>query len=155
MSARPPAKKPAAKRPAAKKETAKGPAEIRHEIVIVGASPAEIYRAFVDADEHARVTGAGATGRGKVGGRFTAWDGYIDGRHLELRPPARIVQAWRTSDFDESAPDSRLELQIDAVSGGTRITMIHSGSPPAQRDGYDQGWHDFYWDPLRAYFSAR
>jgi activator of HSP90 ATPase len=48
----------------------------------------------VDAKKHSAFTGAKATGEVKVGGEFSAWDGYITGRNLELEKGKHIVQEW-------------------------------------------------------------
>jgi hypothetical protein len=52
--------------------------------IIVPAKPMEVYEAFVDAKKHSAFTGSKATGEGKVGAKFTAWDEYISGKFLEL-----------------------------------------------------------------------
>jgi hypothetical protein len=68
---------------------------------------------------------------GKVGGNFSAWDGYITGRTLELGPGRRILQAWRTSEFPEDAPDSKVEILLLPVPGGSRLNLIHTEIPEA------------------------
>ncbi len=52
--------------------------------VVVGATPNEAYEASVDARKHSAFTGSKATCDAGVGGEFTAWDGYISGKNLEL-----------------------------------------------------------------------
>ena len=91
----------------------------------------------------------------RVGGEFSAWDGYIFGKILELTLNERIVQSWRTSEFPEGAPDSRVEVNLDEVFGGTRITITHSNMPADQVDSYRQGWEDFYFKPMKEYFSIK
>src|SRR5439155_25047562 len=86
-------------------------------------SPDRIFHAWLDGREHGLITGGAATVAPGVGGRHTAWDGYIEGTTLELEPGRRIVQSWRTSDFPETAPDSRLEILLDPVDEGTRVTL--------------------------------
>jgi activator of HSP90 ATPase len=87
------------------------------------------------------------------GGSFKAWDGYIWGKTLEVEPYRRIVQAWRTSEFPEESPDSRVEILLEESGGETKITLIHTDIPEGQGDSYKQGWEDFYFTPMRAYFS--
>lgn len=82
--------------------------ETIHASAVIDAKPAAIYEAFLDGDTHTAMTGGGATSTPRVGTRFTAWDGYITGKHLELQPGRRIVQDWRTTQFPGAAPDSRL-----------------------------------------------
>ena len=67
--------------------------------VVILASPEEVNDALVDAKKHSAFTGAKATGDAKVGGAFSAWDGYITGKHLELEPGARIIQEWNTTEW--------------------------------------------------------
>jgi activator of HSP90 ATPase len=66
---------------------------------ILNATPSEIYNAWLTSKGHSAMTGSLANVDGRVGGKFTAWDGYIAGSTLELTPDQRIVQAWRTSDI--------------------------------------------------------
>jgi len=100
------------------------------------------------------MTGNVAKVNGKVGGKFTAWDGYIFGKTLEFEPDSRIVQAWRTSEFPDEAPDSRLEVVLKATKGGTKMTLTHTEMPAGQADSYRQGWEDFYFKPMKAYFGS-
>src|SRR3989337_4514417 len=121
--------------------------------VIIPASPEDVYAAFIDAKKHSAFTGSKATCDPKVGGEFTAWNGYISGRNLELEKGKRIVQEWITTEWPDGYPPSRLEFTFCKVSGGTELTMVHSNIPADQADEYRQGWIDNYWDPLKAYFE--
>jgi uncharacterized protein YndB with AHSA1/START domain len=123
--------------------------------VVVSATPVAVYDAWVNPRKHAQFTQSPATGSSRVGGTFTAWDGYISGVHRELARGKRIVQDWRTTAWPEGAPDSRLTLTLKAVERGTEIHMVHSNVPAAQAASYRQGWIDFYWNPLKAYFSSK
>lgn len=123
--------------------------------VIVPASPAEVYEAFVDPKIHAAFTGSPAKGSRRVGSHFAACGGYIDSVHRELVPGKRIVQDWSTTEWPEGAPVSRLELTLKRVAKGTELRMVHSNVPASQADSYRQGWIDYYWKPLNAYFKER
>lgn len=57
----------------------------------IDASPAEVYKAYVDPKKHSNFTGSPAKGSPRVGGHFTAWNGYISGKFLELEKEKRIV----------------------------------------------------------------
>jgi len=118
------------------------------------ASPEQIYRDWLSSTGHTAFTGSPAEVDPAVGGRFTAWDGYIAGTNIELEPYRRILQAWRTSEFPTGSPDSRLEVLLEAVEGGTRLTINHSHIPEGQGAMYAQGWQDFYFTPMRAYYLS-
>ncbi len=117
-------------------------------------SPQSIYEAWLDSEEHSAFTGATAKVEGRVGGEMTAWDGYISGVILDLEPYGRIEQSWRTTEFPEGSEDSRLEILLDEVEGGTRLTLLHSDIPDGQGEMYAEGWEDYYFRPMRAYFEG-
>ena len=117
------------------------------------ASPEKIFRSWLSSEGHSAMTGSTAKVEPRVGGKFTAWDGYITGKTLELKPYSRIVQAWRTSEFPDQSPDSRLEILLEAVKDGTKLTLIHSNIPDDQADSYEGGWDDNYFKPMKDYFK--
>jgi activator of HSP90 ATPase len=116
------------------------------------ASPKEIYNAWLSSEGHSQMTGSQAEVQGSSGGTFTAWDGYIWGKTLELEANHRIVQAWRTSEFPEGSSDSRVEILLEEDPYGTKIALTHTNIPEGQGEGYKQGWEDFYFTPMRVYF---
>ena len=120
---------------------------------VIPATASEIYSAWMSSDGHTAMTGSPANVDGKVGGKFTAWDGYIFGSTLELEPDRRIVQAWRTSEFPDDALDSHLEILFEEVAEGTEVTLTHSDMPEDQVHSYRQGWEDFYFKPMKEYFG--
>jgi len=120
---------------------------------ILPASPKRIYEAWLNSDEHSAMTGGAAAVDPSIGGRHSAWDNYITGTTIELEPYRRIVQSWRTTEFPPDQPDSRLEIVLEEVDGGTQLTLKHSGIPEGQGPGYKSGWGENYFDPMREYFA--
>ena len=120
---------------------------------ILPADPKTIYQAWLDSDAHSAFTGGAAKIDPKVGGKHSAWDGYIEGTTLELEPYRRIVQSWRTTEFPVDSPDSRLEILLDEVSDGTRLILRHSEIPTGQGKDYEQGWVENYFEPMQKYFA--
>ncbi|MSP92833.1 MAG: hypothetical protein EXR79_13685 [Myxococcales bacterium] len=122
--------------------------------VTLPAPPDRVYEAWLDPDEHAAFTGGVATIDAAAGGKFTAWDGYISGTTLELDPPRRIVQAWRTTDFTAADGDSRVTVTLEPDdAGGTRLTLAHGEIPEGQGERYAQGWREYYFESMQAYFG--
>ncbi|MBK9168751.1 MAG: SRPBCC domain-containing protein [Bryobacterales bacterium] len=119
----------------------------------IPATPDQIYEALTNAKKHTAFTGAAATGAARVGGKFTAYDGYISGKHVVLDKGKRIVQQWQTTEWPEGEPPSTLEFILEAKGKGTSVKMIHSGIPADQAPRYGQGWDDYYWTPLKAHFT--
>jgi activator of HSP90 ATPase len=121
----------------------------------IPAKPNEVYDAFMKARIHAAFTGSKATCNPKVGGKFTAWDGYITGKNLELKKGKLIVQQWKTTEWPKGYSPSTLKLSFTEKKGGTQLTMVQSNVPVSQASNYRQGWVDAYWEPLTQYFKKR
>jgi uncharacterized protein YndB with AHSA1/START domain len=119
---------------------------------LIAATPQEIYDAWLNSEGHAAMTGSPAQASAVVGDSFTAWDGYIRGQNQELEPGKRILQTWRTTEFEESDPDSRLEILLQSKTAGTLVTIRHSNLPDHGMQ-YQQGWVDAYFTPMQAYFG--
>jgi len=123
--------------------------------VTVKASPVQVYEMLMDSKKHAELTGSPAKISTRVGGKFTAWDGYITGKNLELVKGKKIVQEWSTTEWPEGYPPSRLEITLAEKGEWTLLTMVHSKVPAEQRDDYAEGWTDYYWTPLRQHFESK
>ncbi len=120
--------------------------------VRIPASAERIYKAWLDSGEHSGFTGSPAEIVPEAGGKFKAWDGYIMGTTLELEPFARIVQAWRTTEFPIESPDSKLEITLEEKGKDTLLTLKHTEIPEGQGEEYRKGWEEFYFKPLEVYF---
>ncbi|MGQ0504369.1 MAG: SRPBCC domain-containing protein [Myxococcaceae bacterium] len=120
---------------------------------VIPASPEKVYRAWLDEAEHTAFTGQKASVDPNVGGEFSTGNGYCQGRNLELEPNCRIVQTWRSTEFPEDSPDSRVELVFEAADEGTRLTLRHTEIPEGQAESLREGWNEFYFEPLTRYFG--
>jgi len=121
----------------------------------IPASPEAIYDAWLDSRGHTEMTGGEAVMSAIEGDVYTAWDGYIAGKNLELVPHRRIVQSWRTPEFAEIDPDSTIVVTLDPIDGGTQLTLEHRGVPDGQTDFEQGGWQDNYFTPMQEYFGVR
>jgi uncharacterized protein YndB with AHSA1/START domain len=121
----------------------------------VPASAQEIYEAWLDSLAHSEMTGSEAVMSDEVGAEVAAWDGYITGRNLELVPGERIVQSWRTTEFEDEHEDSILTVTLEEVEDGTLLTLVHSQVPDGQTGYKEGGWQEHYFEPMKAYFAER
>jgi uncharacterized protein YndB with AHSA1/START domain len=121
----------------------------------IPASARDIYNAWLDSLAHSEMTGGQANISSEPGAAFSTWDGYISGRNLELVPGERIVQAWRTTKFDEDHEDSIVTITLEDRDDGALLTLSHSNVPDTHL-GYEQGgWHTHYFEPMIAYFTGK
>jgi uncharacterized protein YndB with AHSA1/START domain len=120
---------------------------------IIPATPQAIYDAWLDSDGHTAMTGGKAEISAKPGAGYTAWDGYISGKNLELMPGRRIVQSWRTTQFPEGHGDSKITVTLTPAEGGTLLKLVHSDVPDGQTSYEKGGWQTHYFEPMKKYFS--
>jgi hypothetical protein len=99
------------------------------------------------------MTGAPATASSQVGGEFTAHGDYISGINLELVDGERVLQTWRTIQFEDSDRDSLIEVTFEVSSTGTLVTLRHWNIPPDQAEGYESGWPNFDFASMQDFFG--
>ncbi|MEK6954207.1 MAG: SRPBCC domain-containing protein [Candidatus Micrarchaeota archaeon] len=123
--------------------------------VQVPAKPMEVYIALTDPQKHEDFTGTEAKGTDKEGGKFSTWDGYSFGKNLQLVKGRKIVQEWQTSEWPEEAKPSILTITLTSSKEGTLLKMVQENVPEEQAKNYENGWEEFYWEPLKAYFKRK
>lgn len=134
-------------------------AESIHQEVTFNANRRRVYQALTDPKHFTAMTmfsqvpkAAPARIAHEVGGAFTLFDGHITGRHVELVPEQRIVQAWRAADW-EPGLYSIARFQIKDQGSKTTIVFDHTGFPTGQGQHLASGWHANYWEPLKKYLA--
>jgi activator of HSP90 ATPase len=82
-----------------------------------------------------------------VGGSFTLFGGYITGRHIELVPNERIVQAWRAGNWPAGVY-SIARFELVEQGPGCKIVFDHTGFPKGDAESLASGWKAHYWEPM-------
>lgn len=121
---------------------------------VIPARPERIYAAWMNSEEHSAFTGDAASVEAVPGGPHSSFGGYARGVNIELHEGRRIVQTWRTTQFPNDSPDSRLEVTLEETVGGTMLTIFHSDIPAGQSTSYRQGWEKYYLEALKRYFNS-
>jgi activator of HSP90 ATPase len=111
-----------------------------------------IYAVLMSATEFASMTGAPAEISKDDGGRFSCFGGQITGRHIELRPNQRIVQAWRAGPWEEGVY-SIVRFDLSESDDSTTVVLEHTGYPDGAAEHLEGGWHKMYWEPMRAHLG--
>ena len=120
----------------------------------VGASPQEVFDAWMSSEGHSAMTGGQAHVDPHVGGSFDAWNDYIHGTTIALEPPNRVVQTWRSANFGDDDADSQIDVTFVASDEGTLVTVRHSNVPEGDLGYENGGWQQSYFTPMRAYFAS-
>ena len=120
---------------------------------VFNVTPPDLYKAWLDGELHSKMTGGLAECSNEPGGMFTAWDGYISGENKDLIEGSKIVQSWRTTEFEEEDEDSLLTLQFREIENGMTELTLHHSNIPEGRTKYEDGWRDHYFQPMSEFFK--
>ena len=120
--------------------------------VFINVAPEKLYAAWLDSNQHSKMTGSPAQLSNEINDAFQAWDGYISGINLELDPGKRILQSWRTLEFDDNEIDSKIEVSFEKEASGTKIILRH-WDLPEHGSQYESGWAESYFEPMKEYFK--
>jgi len=140
-------------------------AESIHQEVSFKANRRRVYAALTDAAQFNKVVALSEAARTNmvpltkpgeinrdVGGAFSLFGGHILGRHIELVPGERIVQAWRANSWDTGIYSiARFELKEEG--DGTKLIFDHTGFPVGQAQHLAYGWKSNYWEPLAKFLA--
>jgi activator of HSP90 ATPase len=141
-----------------------------HQEVVFDASPARVYQTLTETARFEDVIQLSAAVQSKMalgnkptkislleGGTFTIFGGHIVGRHIELVPNARIVQAWRVVDWDPGVYSIAkfVLLAHDSATNPnmTKLVFDHSAFPAGQAQHLAEGWTGNYWEPIAKYLA--
>ena len=117
-----------------------------------GAPPHEVYEALMDSEKHSAFTGDEAEISREVGGRFYAYNGYIEGTNVELQPDTKIVQRWRSDGWPEGHY-SIVTFELKKTRGGTKLSFTQEGVPDDDYESRSEGWVDQYWDRMKDFLG--
>jgi len=127
---------------------------INQKIFVGNANPEEIYDILMDSKKHANLVNSSAKISNEVNGKFEIYDGYIEGKNIELEPNKKIVQLWRGN--EDCWPEdhySTLTITLEKIDNGTQINLVQEKVPEECHEDFEKGWHEFYWEPLKKIFN--
>jgi len=140
-------------------------AESIHQETVFKASRNRVYEALTDTkqfNEVIKISAAKDPGISlekvpteisrEVGGAFTLFGGIILGRHIELVPNTRIVQAWRVVNWDPGVY-SIAKFELVEQGTGTKIVFDHTGFPKGDAEHLATGWKAHYWESLARFLA--
>ena len=83
---------------------------------------------------------------------FSLWDGEIFGKNIEVDKNKKLVQEWIEGKWDKA---SIVAFTLTKEDDGTRIDLTHTDYPQSEHDDLEDGWRDFYLEPLKKYLEEK
>ena len=124
--------------------------------VLFSASPHAVFELLMDQKKHATFTGCKARVERKVGGRFSFYDGDLQGFNLELVKDKRIIQAWRcVMPHWRKDHYSIVDFALKKSGKKTKLTFTHYNVPSGSAKDIAEGWKQFYWEPMKALLVSK
>jgi activator of HSP90 ATPase len=118
--------------------------------VMFNASPKQVYDMLMDAATHSAITQSKVTMSAKVRGKFSVFDGYCHGYHIELVQGKKIVQAWH---FEEDGwPEDHFSIctfSFKPIGSKTKLTFEQREIPAHKASALSAGWKKYYWTPIK------
>jgi uncharacterized protein YndB with AHSA1/START domain len=134
-------------------------ADAIHQEPVIKASRKRVYEALTDAKQFDKVIQLSGVMQSmhlgdkpaqisrEAGGPFALFGGYITGRHVELVPNERVVQAWRAGSWPVGVY-SIARFELVEQGSGTKIVFDHTGFPKGAAEELASGWKAHYWEPI-------
>ena len=124
------------------------------QVVTFVASPHEVFETIMDSVRHSTFSNSEVIMSREIGGEYSAYDGYITGKNIELIPDKKIVQSWRAVDWEEGQY-SIITFFFTQIKTGTQLQFTHELLPDGTEEEFTQGWIDNYWEPMKIYFENK
>jgi len=118
--------------------------------ILIKASPHEVYEAFMDSKKHSKFTESKAKISREIGGKFTIFEGDLEGKNIELIPDKKIVQSWRSN--EEGWPKthySTITIELESTENGTLLKFKQTEVPSTSFESVREGWDEYYWGPMK------
>lgn len=111
-------------------------------------SPDEAFALITQPDRLRRWKTVSAYVDLRAGGeyRFTIVPGHTAaGHYREIEPGKRLVFGWGWEGSEDLPPDtSTVTVTIEAIEGGSRVTLEHDGLNAEQAASHAEGWHHYF-----------
>jgi activator of HSP90 ATPase len=127
---------------------------IVQDVVFKNTSPGDLYELYMDEKKHSIATGAPAKITSTESTSYSAHNGYISGKNLQLITNKLIVQSWRAQSWPAEDVDSTFVIYLEPIGPDTLLHAIHANIPDSAVEGIDAGWHKMYWEPWKLYLAG-
>ena len=115
----------------------------------IHASAETVWQALVDPKQIDGWGGGPAVMDEKVGTKFKLWGGDIHGKNTEVIPHKKLVQDWFGGKWEIP---SIVTFDLDSKDEDTtEVSLLHEQVPDDEAKDIEEGWKEYYMNPLKDY----
>ena len=82
-----------------------------------------------------------------TGGKFSYYDGMIEGTNLYLETNKKLLQSWTISDWPKGK-NSTVRVNAEASQNGTQLILLQQDIPSHFIKKTDELWNTHFWIPF-------
>ncbi|XP_015785084.1 activator of 90 kDa heat shock protein ATPase homolog 1 [Tetranychus urticae] len=112
----------------------------------------ELFNSFTVPELVSAFTRGNAIVEPHEGGKFSLFDGNINGTFTKLQPHTCIQQKWRFKAWPENH-FSDVNITFDEKSDETIITVEQTGVPSSDYERTETGWRTYYFESIKRTFG--
>lgn len=118
----------------------------------INASAEKVWHALVDAKAIDNWGGGPAKMNSKKNAEFSLWGGDIHGKNIEVIPEKKLVQEWMSGSWDKY---SKVTFILNGKESKTHVELIHEDVPDKEVIEIEDGWKQYYMEPLKEWVEGR
>jgi activator of HSP90 ATPase len=127
---------------------------IVQDVLFKNTTPKQLYDLYMDGEKHSIATGAPANITATEGSSYSAHNGYITGKNLQLIKDRLIVQTWRAQSWSSDDIDSTFIIYLEPQGEDVLLHAVHANVPDNAMESLNAGWHKMYWEPWKLYLNG-
>lgn len=119
------------------------------------ATPVQVFDALINSKALTEWSGEGSVSK-KVGGAFTMFDGWVEGKVLAYKPCKELAYTWKTTEWPKEWEASEVRYIFAPTKTGTKVTLTHTNLPNAKEaKNHKTGWTEHVFEPLEKFLTSK
>ena len=115
-----------------------------------------LFSAWLYSKKHGKIIGSNAYIQPEVNSKFSMWSRTIQGKNVKIdKKNPIIIQQCRSEygDWTLNNP-STVTIKFEPLKDGTSLVRLTQYRIPENHvSNIQEGWNDYYWEPVRAYLE--
>lgn len=112
----------------------------------------ELYKALTLSERVSMWTRSKVTANAQTNEEFSFFDGHVTGKFMQLCKDEKMVMRWRQKSWPP-AHFSLATITLNQTPDGAELKLEQTGVPESSVEATKQGWHRYYWNPIKATFG--